>query len=87
MVKALQIKDFPNYYITDNGDVYSRYTNNKHNNLEESKKSSQILVEINTLEPIYIKVQKNTKNTFTDWLQTHLFKIQTTNLMLIIKTE
>lgn len=24
MVKALQIKDFPDYYITDTGDVYSR---------------------------------------------------------------
>lgn len=24
MVKALAIKDFPDYYITDNGDVYSR---------------------------------------------------------------
>lgn len=24
MVKALQIKDFPEYYITENGDVYSR---------------------------------------------------------------
>lgn len=26
MVKALKIKDFPDYYITDNGDVYSRKT-------------------------------------------------------------
>ena len=24
MVKALQVKDFPNYYVTDAGDVYSR---------------------------------------------------------------
>jgi hypothetical protein len=24
MKKSLQVKDFPNYYITDNGDVYSR---------------------------------------------------------------
>lgn len=24
MVRALQIKDFPNYYVTENGDVYSR---------------------------------------------------------------
>ena len=38
MVKALQIKDFPNYYITDNGDVYSRYTNNKHNQSGRIKK-------------------------------------------------
>ena len=29
MVKALKIKDFPDYYITDNGDVYSR--NQTHN--------------------------------------------------------
>lgn len=27
MSKALQIKDFPNYYITDSGDVYSRNYN------------------------------------------------------------
>lgn len=26
MSKALRIKDFPDYYITDNGDVYSRQT-------------------------------------------------------------
>lgn len=24
MVKAVQVKDFPNYYVTENGDVYSR---------------------------------------------------------------
>jgi hypothetical protein len=24
MVRAIQIKDFPNYYVTDSGDVYSR---------------------------------------------------------------
>lgn len=24
MRKSLQVKNFPNYYITDNGDVYSR---------------------------------------------------------------
>lgn len=24
MTKALQIKDFPNYYITESGDIYSR---------------------------------------------------------------
>ena len=28
MSKALQIKDFPGYYITDTGDVYSRKTYN-----------------------------------------------------------
>lgn len=27
MVKAIQIKDFPNYYVTENGDVYSRNYN------------------------------------------------------------
>lgn len=27
MVRALQIKDFPNYYVTENGDVYSRNYN------------------------------------------------------------
>lgn len=26
MSKALQIKDFPGYYVTDTGDVYSRNT-------------------------------------------------------------
>lgn len=26
MVKAIRIKDFPDYYITDTGDVYSRQT-------------------------------------------------------------
>lgn len=30
-MKAFQIKDFPDYYITENGDVYSRAFN-KHNN-------------------------------------------------------
>lgn len=28
MVRALQIKDFPNYYVTDLGDVYNRNYNN-----------------------------------------------------------
>lgn len=32
MVKALQIKNFPDYYITDNGEVYSRCSN-KYNNI------------------------------------------------------
>jgi len=31
MVKSFQIKDFPDYYITDTGDVYSRYVSHKHN--------------------------------------------------------
>lgn len=31
MSTALPIKDFPGYYITDNGDVYSRYVSYKHN--------------------------------------------------------
>lgn len=31
MSKAFQIKDFPDYYITDAGDVYSRYVGYKHN--------------------------------------------------------
>lgn len=31
MSKALQIKDFPDYYITDTGDVYSRKVAYKHN--------------------------------------------------------
>lgn len=31
MIRALKIKDFPDYYITDVGDVYSRYVN-KYNN-------------------------------------------------------
>lgn len=31
MAKAFKIKDFPNYYITDAGDVYSRVVE-KHNN-------------------------------------------------------
>lgn len=28
MVRALQIKDFPNYYVTDSGDIYNRNYNN-----------------------------------------------------------
>lgn len=31
MSKALQIKDFPGYYITDSGDVYSRLVSTFHN--------------------------------------------------------
>lgn len=31
MTKALQIKNFPNYYATDSGNIYSRYSN-KYNN-------------------------------------------------------
>ncbi len=31
MSKAFPIKDFPGYYITDAGDVYSRYVSFKHN--------------------------------------------------------
>mgnify|MGYP003297265639 CR=1 FL=1 len=28
MVRALQVKDFPNYYVTDNGEIYNRNYNN-----------------------------------------------------------
>lgn len=31
MVKALQIKDFPDYYVTDTGDIYSRSENHNPN--------------------------------------------------------
>ena len=40
MVKALQIKGFPNYYVTDRGDVYSRkfhYTQNPNNRFKKLK--------------------------------------------------
>lgn len=33
MKKALRIKDFPDYYITDTGDVYSRRIVEKHSNI------------------------------------------------------
>lgn len=40
MVRALQIKDYPDYYITDTGDVYSRkyhYTQNPNNRFKKLK--------------------------------------------------
>lgn len=38
MVKALKIKGFPNYYITDNGDIYSRASNKYTNQAGRIKK-------------------------------------------------
>lgn len=38
MTRALRIKDYPEYYITDTGDVYSRCINNKHNQTGRIKK-------------------------------------------------
>lgn len=38
MTKALRIKDFPGYYITDEGDVYSRQTDKHHNSEGRIKK-------------------------------------------------
>lgn len=38
MVKALRIKKYPEYYITDTGDVYSRHVNQKHNQAGRIKK-------------------------------------------------
>lgn len=37
-MKALQIKNFPNYYITDTGDVYSRYSTKYKNTQGRIKK-------------------------------------------------
>jgi len=31
MSKAFQVKNFPDYFVTENGDVYSRYVSYKHN--------------------------------------------------------
>lgn len=38
MVKALRIKNFPNYYATDTGEIYSRCSNKYNNNLGRIKK-------------------------------------------------
>lgn len=38
MVKALQIKNFPDYYITDNGNLYSRISDKFHNPCGRIKK-------------------------------------------------
>lgn len=38
MVRALRIKDFPDYYITDTGDVYSRHSDKYHNPNNRIKK-------------------------------------------------
>lgn len=41
MVKALRIKDFPEYYITDTGEVYTRYSSKYNNILGRIKKLKQ----------------------------------------------
>lgn len=38
MTKAFCIKNYPEYYVTENGDIYSRYINNKHNQAGRIKK-------------------------------------------------
>lgn len=38
MTRALRIKNYPQYYITDTGDVYSRYINDKYNQTGRIKK-------------------------------------------------
>lgn len=41
MAKALKIKDFPEYYITDNGVVYTRYSSKYNNVLGRIKRLKQ----------------------------------------------
>lgn len=41
MSRALPIKDFPRYYITDTGDVYSRISDKYHNKTSRIKKLSK----------------------------------------------
>ena len=36
-MKALKIKDFPDYYVTDSGEVYSRKGNGRFRKLSPSK--------------------------------------------------
>lgn len=43
MSKAIKIKDFPNYYATDNGNIYSRCSNKYNNKDGRIKKMNQQL--------------------------------------------
>lgn len=53
-MKALQIKDFPNYYITDTGDVYSR-------NYHKSSRIKKLKPQKDKRGYLYITLCKNKK--------------------------
>ena len=58
MAKAFKIKDFPNYYITDVGDVYSRVVE-KHNN--PNNRITKLVPQRNTRGYLQIGLTRNKK--------------------------
>ena len=69
MSKAFQIKNFPDYYITDTGDVYSR----NYNHTGRIKKLKPSKTKISYLRIALCKDNKKKTNLFTELWQKHLY--------------
>ena len=58
MIKAMRIKEYQDYYITNTGDVYSRCINHKHN---QSGRIKKIKPTSSGNEYLYVKLLKDKK--------------------------